>query len=163
MRFTAMFNTDNSQEDILSYRVEDQEAIPHIIGLTVCQQQPQGTSREQQTVLAFTQPKANLDGPTVLAGEKASFGLEILVGMPGLDMPELGALRKSVSQARKGTWPHCAAGDLVGSGRIATGRADVCSLEFGHNLWRWQSAARNRVRREDYQFAVENPESRGRN
>ena len=78
MHFTAMFNADNSQEDILSYRVENDEANRHILGLTVCPV-PKGASREQQTVLAFNLPKANLDGTAVLAGDKAAFGLEILV------------------------------------------------------------------------------------
>jgi hypothetical protein len=78
MRFTALFNADNSQEDILSYRVENDEANRHILGLSVPPVE-KGTTREQQTLLAYTKPKANLDGTAILAGERAPFGLEILV------------------------------------------------------------------------------------
>jgi hypothetical protein len=77
MRFTALFTRDNSQEDILSYRICNDEASRHILGLTVFNKDPK--ARDQQTLLAYTKPKANLDGTVILAGEKAPFGLEILV------------------------------------------------------------------------------------
>jgi hypothetical protein len=77
MRFTASFIQDNSQEDILSYRIENEEAIPQILGLTTFPKKLEDL--EQQALLAYTKPKANLDGTVVLAGDKAPFGLEILV------------------------------------------------------------------------------------
>jgi hypothetical protein len=78
MRFTASFNTDNSQEDILSYRVENDEANRHILGLTAFNTE-KGAAREQQTVAAYTKPRASLDGTAILAGDKAPFGVEVLV------------------------------------------------------------------------------------
>ena len=82
MRFTVTFTVDNSQEDVLSYRIENEEANCHLLGLTFGHH-GSGNAREQQTVLAFEQPKANIDGPIVLAGDKAPFGIEILVnGQP---------------------------------------------------------------------------------
>ena len=78
MRFTALFTEDNSQEDVLSYRIEDDEAVSHILGLNFCKRE-KGPAREQQTLLAYTKPKANFDGAVIMAGENAPFGLEILV------------------------------------------------------------------------------------
>jgi hypothetical protein len=78
LRFTASFTKDNSQEDILTYRITNDEAVRHILGLTVHNTE-KGRAREQQTVLALTDPKANLDGPVILAGKEAPYGVEILV------------------------------------------------------------------------------------
>jgi hypothetical protein len=81
MRFTATFTVDNSQEDVLSYRVGDDEANRHILGV----------SSGPQTLVGFDQPKANIDGTTVLAGDKAPFGVEILVdGQPLMPRDEDG-------------------------------------------------------------------------
>jgi hypothetical protein len=78
MHFTASFTLDNSQEDILTYRVSNDEAIRHLIDLTVNNVKPD-KERQQETVLAFTKPKANFDGTVILAGKKAPYGVEILV------------------------------------------------------------------------------------
>ncbi len=86
LRFTATFTNDSSQEDALTYRVNDDEAIRVILGLTADTRKPEpGTAgdkpnaREQQILLAFTKPELNRDGAIILAGDQSPFGLEILV------------------------------------------------------------------------------------
>jgi hypothetical protein len=79
MRFTATFTQENSQEDILTFRIENDEAIVHILGLTLGQPNPTAKARAKQNVLAFTKPKATIDGTVILARENSTYGVEILV------------------------------------------------------------------------------------
>ncbi len=78
MRFTASFTLENSQEDILTYRIEDEEAICIILGQTVVYTPP-GKESAQQGVLAFDKPKTHFDGTVVLAKENDLYGVEILI------------------------------------------------------------------------------------
>jgi hypothetical protein len=79
IRFTAAFAADSTQEDILTYRVDDDEVTRQVLGLSAYTPPKPGNVRPPQTVLAFTKPQANLDGTVILAGPNAPFGLEVLV------------------------------------------------------------------------------------
>ena len=50
----------------------------HILGLTLANNE-KGKAREQETILAYSKPQVHLDKTVILAGEKAAFGVEILV------------------------------------------------------------------------------------
>jgi hypothetical protein len=78
LRFTATFTADSSQEDILDFLIENDEAIRHIYGFSV-NNKKLDKEREQETVVAFSDPKVSLDGDVVLAGDRSPFGMEVLV------------------------------------------------------------------------------------
>jgi hypothetical protein len=95
LQFTATFARDNTQEDILSWKVDNEEANSHILGLKV---QVSGDTRSRATafVLAYSMPKPSLDGSSILAGDKSPFGIEVLVDnkpLPAVDEDGLAVVK----------------------------------------------------------------------
>jgi len=60
-------------------RIDNEEAVRIILGLSHDRQGKYDADGDKQTVASFYRPKVYLDGTAVLAGDKSPFGVELLV------------------------------------------------------------------------------------